>query len=41
MPLFGNNYTGPSEVHYLFIDGGAFRGRIHAASADLSRRRSM
>lgn len=28
MPLFGSNYNGPSEVHYLFVDGGAFRGRI-------------
>jgi uncharacterized LabA/DUF88 family protein len=26
--LFGGGYRGPPEVHYLFIDGGALRGRL-------------
>src|SRR5262245_3630300 len=32
MPLFGRGYTGPSEVHYLFVDGGYLRGRIETIS---------
>jgi uncharacterized LabA/DUF88 family protein len=28
MALFGTPYSGPKEIHYLFIDGGALRGRI-------------
>ena len=25
-------YTGPKEIHYLFIDGGALRGRLQNLS---------
>ncbi|WP_375157929.1 NYN domain-containing protein [Bradyrhizobium sp. RDT46] len=32
MALFGSSYNGPREVHYLFIDGGAMRGRIQNLS---------
>jgi uncharacterized LabA/DUF88 family protein len=29
MPIFGSApYLGPKEVHYLFVDGGALRGRL-------------
>jgi uncharacterized LabA/DUF88 family protein len=33
-PVGGSPYTGPKEIHYLFIDGGALRGRLE----NLSRR---
>ncbi len=32
MPLFGAAYNGPSKIHYLFIDGGALRGRLNKIS---------
>jgi uncharacterized LabA/DUF88 family protein len=35
MPLFGGAYTGPQEVHYLFVDGGALRGRLNNVSQRL------
>jgi uncharacterized LabA/DUF88 family protein len=32
MPLFGGAYTGPREVHYLFVDGASLHGRLKNVS---------
>lgn len=28
MAIFGPGYSGPKEMHYLFVDGGSLRGRL-------------
>jgi uncharacterized LabA/DUF88 family protein len=33
MPLFGSSYSGPKEVHYLFVDGASLFGMLKNVSA--------
>jgi hypothetical protein len=35
LSLFGRGYNDPSEVKYLFVDGGALRGKLKNVSEKL------